>query len=339
MTRVTGTAAVGDGSPAAAGRVVVSVRPREVVTTDTVHIEPAYAPVRSTRTGAFQTELDAGYWWFRFTYREYADRRLYLIPEIPSPGSVDLVDLVEVDPGTLDPIAEPEPAWWVAVQPFIDAWNAGELQGIPGPEGPAGPAGADGADGADGAMGPAGADGPMGPAGPGIDRMGIDGLGATMFRPHIGNGAPAFNAGFAIILRVPAIRSGPCVGVGWMPANADGTTLFKFALFAIDEAGGGSLPTRLAVTDDVSFSSGVLSEPNWLVPVDVVAGTDYAVVVLAVSSSPQARGIVGNGPVNAVSPFRSRFAPAAGGLTDMPTSIAAGDMTGGSSGIAWLYLR
>lgn len=44
-------------------------------------------------------------------------------------------DLPVVDVCTLQPDAEPTASWWLAVQPFIDAWNAGELQGDPGAPG------------------------------------------------------------------------------------------------------------------------------------------------------------------------------------------------------------
>jgi hypothetical protein len=42
-----------------------------------------------------------------------ARQRAFMVPDAPS---VDYADLVEVDPATLDPVAEPEAAWWAALQ-------------------------------------------------------------------------------------------------------------------------------------------------------------------------------------------------------------------------------
>lgn len=86
---------------------------------------------------------------------------------IPGAGTVDYGALTLVDPATLDPAADPEPAWWAAL---------GEVStgatGPAGPAGPVGPAGADsvvpgpaGATGATGATGPQGLQGIQGPAG------------------------------------------------------------------------------------------------------------------------------------------------------------------------------
>lgn len=88
------------------------------------------------------------YWWLWFlVIRDEEDtvmlRRTVAVP----PGSTDPIafgDLLMIDPRTLEPTAEPEAAWWLAVQPFIDAYNAGELkgdQGDPGPPGGPGPQG------------------------------------------------------------------------------------------------------------------------------------------------------------------------------------------------------
>jgi hypothetical protein len=60
--------------------------------------------------------------------------RYVTVPDVP--GSIDFADLADVNRYSFDPEAEPEAAWWTAVNPFITAYNAGELKGDPGAPGP-----------------------------------------------------------------------------------------------------------------------------------------------------------------------------------------------------------
>ena len=61
--------------------------------------------------GEATVPLEPGYWWVREGMIGGRPRRLVLVPDVVS---VDYGDLVEVDPATLDPAAEPEAAWWAA---------------------------------------------------------------------------------------------------------------------------------------------------------------------------------------------------------------------------------
>lgn len=134
---------------------------------------------------------------------------------VPDVAELDDTDLVVVDPATLEPSAEPEPAWVAMAQSTVTTGtvtgdnliltrtdgtttNAGNVrgatgltgpigpqgpQGIPGeagPQGIAGPTGPTGPAGADstvpGPQGPVGPQGPEGPAGSSIEKLGISDL-------------------------------------------------------------------------------------------------------------------------------------------------------------------
>jgi hypothetical protein len=56
-------------------------------------------------------------------------KRLLAVPD--SPTVVDYADLVELDPATLDPAAEPEAAWWAAIEALLPSGGTpGQVLGI-----------------------------------------------------------------------------------------------------------------------------------------------------------------------------------------------------------------
>lgn len=144
-------------------------------------------------------------WCWRVTHRPSLGRswsEYVLVPD--SDDVVEFMDLVRVDPESLEPDADPDPAWWGAVDEMIigaevvgddlqltrqsgETFDAGHVRGPTGPqgeqgvtgepgpqgesgergpEGPRGEPGADGADGIDGSDGQDGEQGPEGPRGP-----------------------------------------------------------------------------------------------------------------------------------------------------------------------------
>lgn len=102
-------------------------------------------------------------WCWRVTHRPSLGRswsEYVLVPD--SDDVVEFMDLVRVDPESLEPDADPDPAWWGAVDEMIigaevagddlqltrqngDTFEAGNVRG---PEGPRGQQGAPGVDGA-----------------------------------------------------------------------------------------------------------------------------------------------------------------------------------------------
>jgi hypothetical protein len=62
-------------------------------------------------------------WVWAVTYRLLGIKhvtRYYIVPDVPT---IDIEDLVEVDPATLDPAAQPDPGWYA----LLDSLAAGQI--------------------------------------------------------------------------------------------------------------------------------------------------------------------------------------------------------------------
>jgi hypothetical protein len=331
MTTITGQVGIGPGWPPTRTKrpVFVSARYPSRATVGELVVEPVWAEVRVSGAGRFVIEdVEPGFVQLRIQHGNYLVTRTL---QVPDSESVDYADLVEVDPATLEPLPD-----LPSTQDLIDELNAAIAAGLQGEPGEPGPPGEPGEQGPPGEPGADGSDADVVAY---ARALGIDGLGATIPR-YSAASFPNISAGFAIIMRVRPIVSGLCVGVGFMPAGNSAPSLFKAALFDIDETGTGSLPTRLAVTGHMgSTVANTYQTGDFTAPLEVDHTRDYGLVLLAVGATPQLRGVAGNVNLNALQPFVGRFGPAAGGLTDMPAAIAAGDMTGGAASTPWVHLR
>lgn len=98
----------------AAGRVV----PAWSVAAEGVRVPEVVTAVTGA-DGRVSLDLDpcdavAGWCW-RISERSTRQQRDARYVLVPTAGPVDDDDLVAVDPATLAPVADPEPAWWVAL--------------------------------------------------------------------------------------------------------------------------------------------------------------------------------------------------------------------------------
>lgn len=104
----------GTDRPINSGRLWFAKHGRELDGPEVVAADPwsdeFSVPVRGT---LIEVTLATGYW----RIREQIDNGKTRYVRVPdSASSIDYADLVDVDPETLDPLAEPEAAWWVALQ-------------------------------------------------------------------------------------------------------------------------------------------------------------------------------------------------------------------------------
>ena len=78
--------------------------------------------------GVATADLDPGYYWFT----EVTPAGASAVRYVPAGGIVSYAELVEVDPATLEPSAEPSPAW---VAMALAGGGTYELRGVGSPEG------------------------------------------------------------------------------------------------------------------------------------------------------------------------------------------------------------
>lgn len=157
----------------------------------------------------------------------------------------------------------------------------------------------------------------------------IIGLGSTVPR-LTATAAANLSAGFLILTRVVVLVSEECVGVRVMPNQTSTASLLKWALFEEDMDGD---LTRIAVTAHSPSTNSVEQNLPWLSPVQLDVSKGYILGSLSVGAATQFRGVSGNAAVNAMAPYKCRFSPAAGGLTDMPSSVPVADISTGSATI------
>lgn len=104
----------GTDRPIRSGRLWFARHGRELDGPEVVAADPwsdeFSVPVRGSM---LEVTLEPGYW----RVREQIDNgatRYVRVP--PSETALDYGDLVDVDPESLDPLAQPEAAWWIALQ-------------------------------------------------------------------------------------------------------------------------------------------------------------------------------------------------------------------------------
>ena len=113
----------GEARPIRSGRIWFAKHGRtlngEVVIPATPWSEMSSIPLRGAE---ISVSLTAGYWkiWEQF---DGGVTRYVSVPDSTDP--VDYADLIDVDPESLDPTAEPEAAWWLALQDVIDGLGSG----------------------------------------------------------------------------------------------------------------------------------------------------------------------------------------------------------------------
>lgn len=87
------------------------------VVDDTLVIPEAFSVVHNAAPITVEvapSELPDWVWRVRYRANSVDYDRYLLVPD--SPTEVQFTDLVEIDPSTLSPVAEPEAAWWVALE-------------------------------------------------------------------------------------------------------------------------------------------------------------------------------------------------------------------------------
>lgn len=164
------------GNPERGASGYLDLRPlrRRTVSNHIVLPSPFTVPLVDGRATVELTPTDGTWCWVINEHVREGVRRNVVVPDVPLVGYEDLVD---VDPSTLAPAAEPVAAWNLELGEVAERVTALELApggdgpaGPVGPEGPQGPAGPAGAKGDPGPMGEAGPQGEAGPAGADGDR-------------------------------------------------------------------------------------------------------------------------------------------------------------------------
>lgn len=263
---------------------------------------------------------------------------------VPASGPVDFEDLADVNRYSFDPEAEPEAAWWTAVNPFITAYNAGELTGDTGPEGPSAydVAVANGFVGTEaawllsleGADGEDGADGTDGAEAPGVfsDRE------QTMAQ-HAAWSSVSPSTGTMDLAYFTARYSGTRSQVAAYTATSASAalTLAKMGIYSVDGSGNLTLIASTANETSAFAASGTRYLLDLLASVALVKGQRYAIGHLIVGTTMGNRAgmafptsALGGafGPVNRPS---ARLT----GQTDLPGSVAVGSLAN-TTGVMYL---
>jgi hypothetical protein len=246
--------------------------------------------------------------------------RYVTVPD--APGPIDFADLADVNRYSFDVEAEPEAAWWTAVNPFITAYNAGELKGDPGDPGadstipgPPGPAGADST-----IPGPPGAPGEV----TRIElmrRLGHDEDRERTMRRHDAASVVTNSSGRLTVTTFTAARSRTVSTIRLLGAGAAvGATLIRLGLYAVD-AGDDLIALLGSTSNDTTLfaAANTAYAKTMSATVDIVAGERYAVGVIFVGTTAPTFGglVLGAHNINA--------APALGGIVlgqaDLPASV------------------
>lgn len=206
------------------------------------------------------TPTEPATWGWKLEIKDALDttqaERVVLVPE--GDGSpIAVGDLPVVDPCTFEPMAEPEQAWWLAVQPFIDAYNAGELQGDPGPQGEQGEPGPPGDPGAPGAPGEPGEDGAPGP---GLDP------GGDVGDVPVKQSSTDYDFGFVPSSKLPVANS-------LAQRQSDGTLQVAAATTDGEAVNRGQMNTALASAGLKSYAS--------MAELDAVTETELGIIAAA----------------------------------------------------------
>ena len=75
--------------------------------------------------GEAVVELDAtgpDWCWTAYEPTSRGAIRSFLVPDVPGDIVLEYTELPDVDPTTLDPSAEPDPAWWAAIETMAGGW-------------------------------------------------------------------------------------------------------------------------------------------------------------------------------------------------------------------------
>jgi hypothetical protein len=105
-----------DGLVPARGAMLWQPTARRVVAGDAVVLPAPFTVSLVDGVGTAVVEPSTMAWvWFvtESFYGAPTKKRAFAVPDTVA---VNYADLVEVDPATLDPVAEPEAAWWAALQ-------------------------------------------------------------------------------------------------------------------------------------------------------------------------------------------------------------------------------